>query len=315
MAGFGFSTSKQSSQYTSQDQASALARNFASSLDTSVSRSDSSSLSRGSSESVSGGQATSTQNIAFEDLLRSLYGNATDAASAQVANSGLFEGEAQQLFTGGLGFLDQLQRPAGTDYLEARVTGPDAAADAQIGALGSSLGRFFNEQLAPGITSRGVSTGTLGGSRQSVSLGKAAGEVGERFSTGVAQILANSQAGRDAAAGMLSSNSINAAGTGLSALPSVLGLAGAGLNAGLSPYLSLSQILGAPTVLTQGQSSQASQSSSQQIAEAISAALASSFGMSNAEGFSESQSSSYSQGTSKGKSLGFSFGVGGGAAG
>jgi len=287
---FGFNTSKQSSQYTSQDQASSLA----SSLDTATSRSDSASLSRGAA------QSTTQQSIAFEDIVRSLFGNATDAAAAQAANAGLFQDEAAQLFTGGLGFLDKLQRPAGSDYLESRVAGPDAAASSQIAALLESSGRLFNEQLMPAITSRGVSTGTLGGSRQSVSIGKAAGAVGQNFNSGVAQILANSQAARDAAAGTLSANSVNAAGTGLNALPSLLGLAGAGFNAGLSPYLQLSQILGSPTVLTQGQST------SDQVASAISQALSESFGTSQ----SESQSSSYSQGTSKGKSLGFSFSPG-----
>lgn len=288
---FGFSSSKQSSQSQATSQAS--------SLDIAQSRSASESLSRGSSLATSAGQSTSVQSIAFEDLLRSLYGSATDATAAQVAKAPLFEGEAQQLFTGGLSFLDQLQTLPGDDYLTSRITGPDQAAQAQIGALGDELGTFFNEQLLPGITSRGVSTGTLGGSRQGVSIGRAAGQVGKSFTSGVAQILANSQAARDTAALGFNAQKIGAASAGLNALPGVLGLAGAGFNAGTSPYLALSQILGSPTVLTQGQSTQASQSSSEQIATAISEALAQSFGT--------SQSSSQQTSSSKGKSFGFSF--------
>jgi hypothetical protein len=264
----------------------------ASSLDVAESSSNSSSLSRGTSGSSSFG----TQGVAFEDLLRSLYGNATDAVAAQAANVPLFQDEAQQLFTGGLGFLDQLQTLPGDDYLTSRVTGPDTAAQSQIDTLRTEYGRLFDEQLMPGITSRGVSTGTLGGSRQSVSIGKAAGEVGRGFSGGVAQILANSQAARDAAALGLNASKTQAASAGLNALPSVLGLAGAGFNAGVSPYLSLAQIMGGPTVLSES----GSQSSSEDIAMAISEAMAQSYGT--------SQSTS----ESKGKSFNFGF-MGGGA--
>lgn len=248
--------------------------------------SHSESLSSGSSQS----QSFSRESLAFEDLLRGLYGSASDAAMQQVADVPLFQDEAQQLFTGGLGFLDQLQALPGDDYLASRLNGPDAAAQAQIDTLGNDLGRFFNEQLMPGITSRGVSTGTLGGDRQAVSIGKAAGEVGGRFSTGVAQILANSQAARDSLALGANQSKIGAAAAGLGALPSVLGLANAGLNAGLNPYLSLSQII-APTVL--GESG--AQASSVDISRALS------------DSYETSQSSS------KGKS--FNFGIGGAAGG
>lgn len=272
---FGLSGSKQSSQSQS------------SSLDYSSSLANSSSLSQGASQSTSFGR----QNIAFEDILRRLYGGATDAATAAVAEAPLFAGEARQLFTGGLSFLDRLQNVPGSDYLASRVTGSDAAAEAQIGVLGSNLGRFFNEQLMPGITGRGVATGTLGGSRQGVAIGRAAGEVANSYSSGVAAILASSQAARDAAAGTLGAQSISASGAGLSSLPSLLGLSQAGANAGLSPYLTLSQIIGGPTVL--GESG--SQSTSSDMATAISQAISSSFGT--------SQSTS----TSKGRSFGFSF--------
>jgi hypothetical protein len=213
-----------------------------------------------------------------------------------VANAPLFAEEAQQLFTGGMGFLEQLQNVPGSDYLASRINGPDSAANAQIDALGNNLGKFFDERLMPAITSRGVATGTLGGSRQSVSVGRAAGEVSNSYSSGVAAILANSQAARDAAASTWGAQSTAAAGAGLNALPSVLGLAQAGQSAGLSPYLALSQILGGPTVLTESQATQSAQSSSSDIAQAISDALSLSYGT--------------SQSSSKGKA--FSFGVGSG---
>jgi len=282
MSLFSFGSDKSKSQYTSEQQSTASA------LDVALSRSNSASLSQGTS------QSTSTQSLAFEDLLRSLYGGATDAATAQVAKAGLFENEANQLFTGGIGFLDQLQKLPGEDYQAGRLSGPDEAANAQIDVLGSSLGKFFNEQLMPGITSRGVSTGTLGGSRQGVAIGRAAGEVGQSYSQGVAQILSNSQAARDAIAGNLNTQKVGAASAGLGALPGVLGLAGAGFNAGLNPYLALSQIIGGPTVLTQ------QQSTSDQVAQAISDALSQSVGVSS------SQSTARGQGTNNAKGYNFS---------
>jgi hypothetical protein len=273
----------------------------ASSLDVAESRSNSESLSRGTSQATSAGSSFGTQRIAFEDLLRSFYGNATDAVASQAANAPLFADEAQQLFTGGLGFLDQLQALPGDDYLNSRISGEDQAAQGQIDVLGENLGRFFDERLMPAITSRGVSTGTLGGSRQWVSIGRAAGEVGQSFTSGVSSILSNSQAARDALAMGMNTNALGAASAGLNALPGVLGLAGAGFNAGVSPYLSLSQILGSPTVLSESGSSTQAQSSSEDIAAAISEALSQSFGT--------SQSTS----SSKGKSFNFGFAGGGGS--
>lgn len=261
-----------------------------SSLDWSQSASNSSSLSYGSSQSTSGGR--STQSIAFADLLAQLYGGATDAATKSIAEAPLFADEAQQLFSGGLGFLDRLQNVPGSDYLSARLTGPDAAAQAQIDTLREESGRLFNEQLMPGITSRGVSTGTLGGSRQRVAVGQAAGEVGRGFTSGVAQILANSQSARDSIAATLGGQSITAAGVGLSGIPNILSASQAGANANLSPYMALADILGGPTVLTE--STQSAQATSEDIATAISNAYSQSFGT--------------SQSTSKGKSVGLSFG-------
>jgi hypothetical protein len=276
----GLSSSRQSSS------------SFSSSLDVSQSAANSDSLSYGSSQSTSGGR--STQTIAFADLLAQLYGGATDATMSAVAEAPLFADEAAQLFKGGAGFLDRLQNVPGADYLAGRLTGPDAAAQAQIDALRAESGRLFNEELMPGITSRGIATGTLGGSRQGVAIGRAAGEVGRGFSGGVAQILANSQAARDAIASTLGGQSVAAAGTAFAGIPSLLNASQAGANAGLSPYAALADILGGPTVLTE--SSQQSQATSEDLATAISRAYSSSYGTSS------------SSSTSKGKSVGLSFG-------
>lgn len=280
---FGLSSSRQSSQSTSTDFG--------------IQGAFSESGSQGFAQSTSGAQ--STQGIAFADLFSQLYGGASGAAAQASRNVPIFQGEAAQLFSGGVDFLSQLQGNPATDYLASRVTGPDSAAQAQLGALGQGLGDFFKEQLLPGITGGGVSTGTLGGARQGVNIAQAAKGVAGQFTQGAASILASSQAQRDAAAGTLGAQTIQGAATGLGALPGLLGLSQAGANASLNPYLALSQILGGPTVLTQSQAG--SQSSSQDIARALSESFGLSYGT--------------SQSTSKGKSVGVSFGPFGGGEG
>jgi hypothetical protein len=206
----------------------------------------------------------------------------------------------QQLFSGGLGFLDKLGGGAGADELAARAGGGDTSGrDAQLGVLQSQLGDFFNTQLVPGITSRGVSTGTLGGSRDAVELGQAAKQVAGQFSTGAASIISNDQAQRDAAAGKLADVTNQGAATGLSALSSLYGLKQGADSSALTPYQMLSQILGGPTVLGQSQSSQ------------LAAALSSSFGEqgSSSYGFDQSSSTQQSQGTGSGFSIAGGIGV------
>lgn len=284
MLGLDFGKSKTSSQQTSTSYG--------------VTGSESSSFSEGASQSTGFGR--STTSIAFEDLFRSLFSQASGAAAKVAEAAPMFQGEAAQLFSGGLQFLDQLQAPdAATDYLTGRLTGPDQAAQAQLSTLGSELGQFFNEQLLPGIVQRGVGGGTFGGSRTGVAVNKAAQGVATSYSRGAADILSKSQAGRDAAASTLGGLTTQRAQIGLNALPSVLSLSQAGMGAALSPYTALSQILGGPTVLSQSESGQ--QATSFDIARALSE----SFGLDY----------STSQGTSHGRAFDFGLSVGPGAGG
>lgn len=281
---FGLSGSKQSSQ--------------ASSLDFGITGSESESFSQGASQSTGFGRTT--QSIAFEDLFRSLFSGATGAAAKVAEAAPTFQGEAAQLFSGGMQFLDTLQQgDAATDYLGSRITGPDQAAQAQLGVLGTELGEFFNEQLLPGITSRGVASGTFGGSRGGVAVDRAARGVASTFSRGAADILGRSQAGRDAAASTLGTLNTERARTGLASLPSILSLSQAGMGAALSPYTALSQILGGPTVLSESVSGQ--QATSFDLAQALSQSFGLNYGT--------------SQSTSTGKSFGLSVGPFGAAKG
>lgn len=247
---------------------------------TNKSSSQSSSYGYNSSFSDSLSQAQSQQRIAFEDIFRELYTGASGAAGKAAEMLPLFQGQAADLYSSGVGFLDKLGVGAGEDYLQSRLTSTETR-DQQLGALKTGLGELFRDEINPAITSRAVAGGTLGGGRQGVAQGVAAGKLGTAYTKGAADIFASDQAAKDAAAGTLISGRNTAAGIGLSSLPSLFSVAEGGLNAASLPYATLAGILGGPTVL--GSSSE------------VAAALSRAFG----EDFSSS--------SSKGK--GFSFGI------
>jgi hypothetical protein len=279
------SFSKQKSNQSSTQDSSQQGFNVSSSFGTTGS----------GSSSTSSGQSTSSQDVFLGDLFKQIYGGAVDAAAG--VDTGNVATAASKLFSGGLDFLGQLGGGAGADALKARI-GDTSARDAQLDTLKTQLGDFFNTQLVPGITSRGVSTGTLGGARDAVELGQASKQVAGQFATGASSIIASDQAGRDSAAAKLGDLTNAGAGTGLSALSSLLGLAQGGETAGLLPYQLLSSIIGGPTVLGQSQSSQ------------LAEALSSSFGEqgSSSYGFDTATSHGVSTGTSSG--FGISGGIG-----
>lgn len=247
------------------------------------------------SSGLSMGQATSNQSLAFQDLFASLYGQAGGAAANAAQMVPGLQSQAQSLFSGGMGFLDQLGGGAGQQYLQDRLTGPGLA-DEQIGLLGDDLGRFLREQINPAITSQGVATGTLGGGRQGVAQGLAAERVAGEFQRGAVDIRQREQMQRDQIAAQSAQIGQAGAGAGLAALPGMYGLAEAGATAELAPWAALSSIMGGPQALTQSQSTQMSQDQALSIAEAIS------------QSFGEDWAKSSS--TAKGGSKGFNFGIG-----
>lgn len=245
------------------------------------------------STSASSGASQSSQDVFLSQLFSQIYGGATTAAAgvdtADISKAG------SQLFSGGLNFLDRLGGGAGADELAARANGSDTSGrDAQLGVLQSQLGDFFNKQLLPGITSRGVSTGTLGGSRDAVELGEATNQIGKAFSTGAASIISNDQAARDAAAGKFADVTNQGAAAGLSSLSSLYGLAQGGATAALTPYQILSQIIGGPTVLGNSSSTQ----------DAVAQALSSSFSNQGSSSYGFDTSSTKSQGNAVGGTQG-----------
>ena len=247
---------------------------------TSKSNSQSSSFDQSNSASVSGGAsvAGSEQSIAFEDIFARLFGGAEGAAGG--LDPSLLTESANQLFTSGAGFMNQIGGDAGTDYLENRLSADNPVLQDQIDLLGEDIGQFFNEELLPGITSQAVAGGQLGGGRQGVAQGRAINEASAQFRRGATALRAGDIGARDAVAGGLAGNAVQGAQVGLSGIPALAGVADLGFSAGLAPYERLAAIMGGPTVLG------SSFSNSADFAEAFS----SSFGLSQATSKSKSKS-------------------------
>ena len=217
----------------------------------------------GVSASTSSSQSSSSQSVFQGDIFRQLFGDASNIAGG-IDTSGLTDA-ANQLFTSGSGFLADLQElSAGTDvsgqFLSDRISGEGGFVDENIAALGEDLGQFFNEELLPGITSEAVGGGQLGGGRQGVAQGKAIESVGREFRRGSLDIRNRDLRERTEAARTLSAQRLSASQAGLAGVQSRFDLANAATLTPFSPFLTLAQILGDPTTLTQSQSSSKSKS-------------------------------------------------------
>ncbi len=213
--------------------------------------------------SSSSSQSSSSQSVFQSDIFAQLFSGASNVAGG-IDTAGLTDA-ANQLFTSGSGFLESLQeQSAGTDvsgeFLSSRVSGEGGFVDENIAALGEDLGQFFNEQLLPGITSEAVGGGQLGGGRQGVAQGKAIESVGREFRRGSLEIRNQDLRERSDAARTLSAQKLSASQAGLTGVKTQFDLANAATLTPFSPFLTLAQILGSPTVLGESQSSSKSQS-------------------------------------------------------
>lgn len=236
-------------------------------------QSESADISRTQSQSGSMGGSTSTQDIAFGDFFKNLYQGSSKAADAAVMQAPQLMQIASQLFTGGGEFLQGMKENSGIQYMQDRLTGDDSVLRSQIGEMQDDLGKFYNEQLNPGITSRAVAGGNLGGGRQGVAQAMGMREVMEQMRKGDVDLRAKDQSQKDAIAGTIAQNSVAAASTGLNALPSLMDIAGKGANAELGIYSNLASILGGPTTLTSSDAFEQSSSTSQGTSDAYSRAF------------------------------------------
>lgn len=279
---FGGSKSRSSSQSISEAGGYSTGR----SISGSSSISDALSTSRGISRS--------TQSVYADEFLRLLYGGATGATMRAASLAPQFAESARALFTGGTQFLDQLRGGVGAEYLQSRLDG-DGLAEERIALLSEDVGRFLRTEALPSIQSRAIGAYGLGGARQGLAEGRAIEGATREFQRGATEIRAQEQAARDAIASQLMASEQSGAAAGLAALPSLLGLAEAERSAELAPYQILSQILGAPTTLTE--------SVSEQTAESIARSLSEQFGIS----LQDARDWARSQSTSTSRSSGFSF--------
>jgi len=217
----------------------------------------------GLSGSESSSSSSSSQSVFMANLFQQLFGGASNVAG-NIDTSGLTD-MANGLFSSGQDFLSDLQGiSAGTDasgqFLQDIISGKSSMVDENIAALEEDLGQFFSEELLPGITSQSVSGGALGGGRQGVAQGKAIESVGREFRRGSTDIRNADLQRRQQAASQLSAQRLSAAQAGLQGAQSQFDLANAATLAPFSPFLTLSQIMGNPTVLTESQSESSSTS-------------------------------------------------------
>jgi len=213
----------------------------------------------GSQRSSSSSSSRTSQDVFAADLFAQLFGGASDVASG--INTQPIAAAANRLFDSGLSFIDDLESGgAGADYLTQRLSSNNGVLDEQIAGLTSDLERFFSESLLPGIRDSSIAHGGLGGTRQGVAEGRAAGDVLREASRGITALRSADIEARDRAALGLADNELNRYSTALAGLPGQLGFAQEAAFAPLSPFVTLAQILGDPTVLTEQESSSTSRS-------------------------------------------------------
>ncbi len=202
--------------------------------------------------------SSSSQEVFSADLFRRLFAGASNVAGG-IDTTGLTEA-ANKLFTSGQGFLGDLEElSAGEDvsgeFLSSRISGEGGFVDENIAGLSSDLGQFFEEELLPGITSEAVGGGQLGGGRQGVAQGKAIESVGREFRRGSLEIRNRDLRERTEAAKTLTAQRLSASSAGLAGVQQQFDLANAATLAPFSPFLTLAQIFGTPTTLTESESS------------------------------------------------------------
>lgn len=264
-----------------------MAFGFGGSKSKSKSSGQSSSFDQSLSRGLSGGtsQSQSQQRVAFDDVFARLFGGAEGAAAG--LDPSMLTDTANQLFSGGLDFMDQLQGGEDTEFLRGRMLGGTGLLDEQIAGLEEDTGRFFREQLLPGITSDAVAAGGLGGARQGLAQGGAAEATQREFQRGVTALRTADMQDRTQAAQMLGQNRLAGASAGLQNLGTLGNIAQMGFGAELAPYDMLAQIIGGPTVLGESSSSAAD------------------FARNFSSSYGRSQASNTSSGDSKSASIGF----------
>jgi hypothetical protein len=170
-------------------------------------------------------QAGARQGL-FDQILKQMGGAGAAEAGAQATLGGILPG-LQSTFSALGGMTD-----------------PSATIKAQGSALSEGLGNLFRQEIMPGIKGDAIAAGGFGGGRQGVAEGVAAGQLGQSYTQGLADITAaaNNQA-------LQAAQVQQAMGT------SIFDLSQAGSTAGLGWLESLAGILGPTTTLSSTSSS------------------------------------------------------------
>lgn len=201
--------------------------------------SSSSSKNSSSSQSTQGSASygtsfgnNSSQSGSFIDptqggFLQNLWAQATSAADPAAAGGAAASSLGQ--------ILPGLQAAFGN---LGGMTDPSAMIQQQAGALSEGLGNLFRNEINPTIEGNAIGAGGFGGGRQGVAQGVAAGQLGDSYASGLADITsaANNQA-------LQASTALAGLGN------SIFSLGQQGQTAGLDILGQLSGILGGPTVL------------------------------------------------------------------
>lgn len=162
-------------------------------------------------------------------------------------------GQGQQLMGGAMG-----QGPFGGQLAQFAQAG-NPFAMGQIDQLGQGLGRMFQQQIMPGISGAFAGAGGLGGSRHALAAGQAAEGLGQQFQAGAMDILGNSAN----IAAQAAQGGLGAQMAAMTQLPQLYGL---GLDAaGFGPLRAFAELLGSPSILSEGWSQGTSSSRSRNI--------------------------------------------------
>ena len=186
----------------------------------------------------------------------------TTSATQQSQNNSFLDPFQQQQQQNMIGQALQFMNPAGAQnavygaergnmqygqQARDRVAGlgdPSGQIAAQDASLQEGLGQLFRNEIAPSIQGNAIAAGGLGGGRQGVAEGQAAGDIASAYAQARGDIVARANQGALQANSMI---------PGLN--QSIAGSAGNAFSGGMDMLGMFGQLLGQPQVLSQGSAS------------------------------------------------------------
>jgi hypothetical protein len=200
----------------------------------------------------SGGQSSGASsgssygyNQSLAQSMQGVWGPQVGQLVSMYGQAGALANQQQQTVPVAAKALSSQVQPAaqfGLNQMQQFANPNSALAQRQTADLADTVGTQFNRTIMPGITSAAGLGGNIGGSRQALAQGVAAGDAARAISSGATDFF---------------TNVYNQAGQAAQALP---GMAAGVYNLGMQPFQSawaplssMAGILGGPTVLSQSQ--------------------------------------------------------------